>query len=97
MSASLALPDAPGAPPGGACEEALALARERAVLPCGPGTRFRSGRSSSPVPSRGPGRPPRPSRPLMRAAADRDTGGEAAPGVDLDALRRSVVDDLMRR
>jgi hypothetical protein len=33
----------------------------------------------------------------MRAAADRDTGGEAAPGVDLEALRRSVVDDLMRR
>ena len=33
----------------------------------------------------------------MRAAADRDTGSEAAPGVDLEALRRSVVDDLMRR
>ena len=39
----------------------------------------------------------RPQPAAMRAAADRDTSGEAAPGVDLEALRRSVVDDLMRR
>jgi Domain of unknown function (DUF4157) len=97
VSASLGLPDAPWAPPGGAGQEALALARERAVL---------AGGSDDPVPPRpavqsGPvaqaAQAARPQPAAMRAAADRDTGGEAAPGVDLEALRRSVVDDLMRR
>ena len=96
VSASLGLPDAPGAPPGGAGQEALALARERAVFAGSPG-------NPVPVPLRpavqsGPvAQAARPQPAAMRAAADRDTSGEAAPGVDLEALRRSVVDDLMRR
>ena len=96
VSASLGLPDAPGAPPGGAGQEALALARERAVLAGSPGdpvpVPLRPAVQSGPV-----AQAARPQPAAMRAAADRDTSGEAAPGVDLEALRRSVVDDLMRR
>ncbi len=94
VSASLGPPDAPGAPPGDVGQEALALARERAVLAGSPGdpVPLRPAVQSGPV---APAAQPQPA--AMRAAADRDTGGVAAPGVDLEALRRSVVDDLMRR
>jgi len=95
VSAALGLPDAPGAPPGDAGQEALALARERAVLADGPGdlVPLRPAVQSGPVAQAAQAARPQPA--AMRAAADRDTGGEAAPGVDLEALRRSVVDDLM--
>jgi len=94
VSASLGLPDAPGAPAG---EEALALARERAMLAGAPGdpVPLRPAVQAGPVARAAQAAPPQPA--AMRAATDRDTRGVAAPGVDLEALRRSVVDDLMRR
>ena len=97
VSASLGLPDAPGAPPGDVGQEALALARERVVLAGGAGdpVPLRPAVQSGPVAQAAQATRPQPA--AMRAAADRDTGGKAEPGVDLEALRRSVVDDLMRR
>jgi hypothetical protein len=97
VSASLGLPGAHGAPPGDAGQETLALARERAVLAGGPGDPAlpRPAVQSGPATRAAQAARPRPA--AMRAAADRDTSGEATPGVDLEALRRSVVDDLMRR
>jgi Domain of unknown function (DUF4157) len=97
VSALLGLADAPGTTPGDIGQEALALARERAVLAGGPGdpVPLRPAVQSGPVVQAAQAARAQPTG--MGAAADRDTGGEAAPGVDLEALRRSVVDDLMRR
>jgi hypothetical protein len=96
VSASLGRAGAPRRAPGG--EEALALGRERAMLagiPVGPPVQAGPAWSAASVPDAAPAglEPPV----VTRAATDRDTGAEAAPGIDVEALRRSVVDDLMHR
>jgi hypothetical protein len=66
-----------------------------AGIPVGPPVQAGPAWSAASVPDAAPAglEPPV----VTRAATDRDTGAEAAPGIDVEALRRSVVDDLMHR
>ncbi|GAA4842604.1 hypothetical protein GCM10025787_24900 [Saccharopolyspora rosea] len=80
-------------------EEELAMTRERQAL--GP-DRTRVGATpgpptAAPAPAAAPPAPPPCAKPLP-APAQRDTGSPPAPPpVDLDALRRDLVSELMRR
>ncbi|MFI8234979.1 DUF4157 domain-containing protein [Streptomyces sp. NPDC085900] len=90
-------------------EEAEALANERAavsVAVIGAGVPRRpaprtvpSGTRPAPPPApAAPQRPAAPATQAMRAATDRDTAtADVPPPVDVQALKRDLVDDLMRR